>query len=67
MELFIELKRAETSDPFHDPKDPLQPKVKNFHFENNSDDARLVCGQLVLYVAAHTGSQFRVYLYTESR
>ena len=64
MELFVELKRAETSDPFRDPKDPLQPKVKNFCFENDSDDARLVRGQLASYVAAHTGSQFRVHTFT---
>jgi hypothetical protein len=59
MESFDEFKLAEASDPFREPE--------NFHFKNDSDDARLVCGQLVLYVAAHTGSQFRVYLYTESR
>jgi hypothetical protein len=57
---------AEASDPFRDPKDPLEPKAKKFHFENDSDGARLVCGQPASYVAAHTGSQFRVYLYAES-
>jgi hypothetical protein len=67
MESFDEFKLAEASDPFREPKDPLEPKAENFHFKNDSDDARLVCGQLVSYVAAHTGSQFRVYLYTESR
>jgi hypothetical protein len=34
MELFIELKFAETSDPFRDLKDP---QVENFCFENDSD------------------------------
>ena len=37
MELFIEFKFAETSDPFRDPKDPLQPQAENFRFENVSD------------------------------
>jgi hypothetical protein len=64
MELFIELKLAEASDPFRDPKDPLQPKLKNFRFENDSDDARLVRGQLASYAVAHTGSQFRVHTFT---
>ena len=41
MELFIELKFAETSDPFRDPKDPLQPQAGKFHFENDSDVSRL--------------------------
>jgi hypothetical protein len=38
-ELLIELKRAETYDPFRDPKDPLQPQINDFRFENDSDDA----------------------------
>jgi hypothetical protein len=33
MELFVEFKFAETSDPFRDPKDPLQPRAENFRFE----------------------------------
>jgi hypothetical protein len=37
MELSIELKLVEPSDPFHDPKDPQQPQAGNFHFENDSD------------------------------
>ena len=44
MESFIELKLVEASDPFNDPKDPLQPKVENFRFENDSDDAQLIHG-----------------------
>jgi hypothetical protein len=34
MELFIELKFAETSDTFRDPKDPRQPQAGSFRFEN---------------------------------
>jgi hypothetical protein len=37
MELFIELKLVEASDPFRDPEDPLKPQAKNFRFENDSD------------------------------
>jgi hypothetical protein len=37
MELFVELKFAEASEPFCDPNDPLQPQVDKFHFENASD------------------------------
>ena len=56
MELFVELKFAETSDPFRDPKDPRPPQAENFHFENDSDVSRLNCGQLCSYAAAHAGS-----------
>jgi hypothetical protein len=66
MELFIELKLAETSDPFHDPKDPLQPQAENSSFENDSDVSRLNPGQLCSYAVAHTGSQFRVHTFTQS-
>ena len=64
MELFIELKRAETSDPFQDPEDPLQPKINDFRFERNTHEAHLVRGQLSSYGAAHLGSQFRVHAFT---
>jgi hypothetical protein len=37
MKLFIELKCVETSNPFRDPKDPLQPPAENLCFENVSD------------------------------
>ena len=37
MELFVELKFAETSNPFHDPKDPQRPQAENFRFRNVSD------------------------------
>jgi hypothetical protein len=66
MELFVELKFAETSDPFRDPKDPLRPQAENFRFENDSDVSRLNRGQLCSYAAAHVGSQFRVHTFTLS-
>jgi hypothetical protein len=58
MELFVELKFAETSDPFRDPKDPRQPQVDKFCFENVSDVSRLNRGQLCSYAAAHVGLSF---------
>jgi hypothetical protein len=66
MELLIELKLAETSDPFRDPEDPLQPQAGNFRFENDSDVSRFNRGQLCSYAAAHTGFQFRVHTFTLS-
>jgi hypothetical protein len=66
MELLVELKFAETSDPFRDPKDPLQPQAENFRFENDSDVSRLNRGQLCSYAVAHAGSQFRVHASTLS-
>jgi hypothetical protein len=66
MELFIELKLAETSDPFRDPEDSLQPQAENFRFENDSDVSRFNRGQLCSYAAAHAGSQFHVFTYTLS-
>ena len=66
MELFVELMFAETSDPFRDPKDPLQPRAENFRFENDSDVSQLNRGQLCSYAAAHTGSQFRIHTFTLS-
>jgi len=53
MELFVELKFAETSDPFRDPKGPLSGK---FRSENDSNVSRLNRGQLCSYAAAHAGS-----------
>jgi hypothetical protein len=64
MELFVEVKFADTSDPFHDPEDPLHPQANNFRFEKDSDDARLVRGQLASYAAAHMGCQFRVHAFS---
>jgi hypothetical protein len=63
MELFVELKFAETSDPFHD---PLQPRAENFRFENDSEVSQFNRGQLCSYTAAHAGSQFRVHTFTLS-
>ena len=53
MELFVEFKFAETSDPF---RDPLQPRAENFRFENDSDVSQLNRGQLCSYAAAHTST-----------
>lgn len=64
MELFVEVKRADASDPFRDPVDPLQPQADDFRFENDSDEAKLNRGQLASYAAAHSGSQFRVHTFT---
>jgi hypothetical protein len=66
MELFIELKLVETSDPFCDPEDPLKPQAKNLRFENDSDVSRFNRGQLCPFTAAHAGSQFRVHIFTLS-
>ena len=63
MDLFIEFKIADTSDPFSDPEDPLKPKEGDFCFENDLDNARLVRGQLASYAAAHAGCQFRVHIF----
>jgi hypothetical protein len=63
MDLFIEFKIADTSDPFSDPEDPLKPQEGDFHFEKDSDNARLVRGQLASYAAAHEGCQFRVHTF----
>jgi Fungal protein kinase len=63
MELFVEFKFAEISDPF---RDPLQPRAENFRFENDSEVSQLNCGQLCSYTAAHAGSQFRVHTFTLS-
>jgi hypothetical protein len=35
MELFIEFKIADTSDPFSDPEDPLKPQEGDFHLKRN--------------------------------
>ena len=63
MELFVEFKFAEISDPF---RDPLQPRAENFRFENDSDVSHSNRGQLCSYTAAHAGSQFRVHTFTLS-
>jgi len=70
MDLFIELKIADTSDPFSDPEDPLKPQESEFRFENDSENSRLVRGHLASYSAAHAGCQFAstssVYSYAET-
>jgi hypothetical protein len=63
MELFVEFKFAEISDPF---RDPPQPRAENFRFENDSEVSQLNRGQLCSYTAAHVGSQFRVHTFTLS-
>ena len=63
MDFFIEFKIADTSDPFRDPEDPLKPQEGDFRFENDSDNARLVRGQLASYAAAHAGCQFCVHIF----
>jgi len=63
MELFVEFKFAQTSDPFRDPKDT---RAKDFPFENDSEVSQLNRGQLCSYAAAHAGSQFRVHTFTLS-
>ena len=50
MELFVELKFAETSDPFRDPKGPRRPQAEDFRFENDSEVSQLNHGQLCSYV-----------------
>jgi hypothetical protein len=55
MELFVELKFAETSDPFRDPK---EPQAKSFRFKNDSDVSQLNCSQLCSYATAHAGLSF---------
>ena len=64
METLVEVKFTNTSDPCHDPEDPLHLQANDFRFENDSDDARLVRGQLASYAAAHMGCQFRVHAFT---
>ena len=63
MELFVEFKFAEISDPF---RDPLQPRAENFCLKNDSEVSHLNRGQLCSYTAAHAGSQFRVHTFTLS-
>jgi hypothetical protein len=58
-----EFKIADTSDPFSNPEDPLKPQEGDFHFEKDSDNARLFRGQLASYAAAHEGCQFHVHTF----
>jgi len=66
VELFAELNLVQTSDPFCDPKDPLQPQAENICFENDLDTSQFNRGQLCSYAAAHVGSQFCVHTITLS-
>ena len=61
MDLFVEFKNAVSSDPFWDPPDGK--KRREFCFEKDSNDARLIRGQLASYAAALAGSQFRVHVF----
>jgi hypothetical protein len=61
METFVEFKLEAAADPFIDPEDPLIP---NNDFERDTEAARLLRGQLSSYVAALSGSQFRVHVFT---
>jgi hypothetical protein len=63
MDLFIEFKITDTSDPFSDPEDPLKPQEGDFYFDKDSDNAWLVHDQLAFYAAAHEGCQFRVHTF----
>ena len=58
MELFIELRLVETSDPFRDPKDPLRPQVENVCFESDSDVSQINRGQLCSYAGLTQGLSF---------
>jgi hypothetical protein len=64
VEFSVELKLADTSDPFHEPEYPLQSQADDFRCEGDSEDAQLVCGQLASYAAAHMGSQFHAHTFT---
>jgi len=60
MDIFAEFKFDANADPFIDPEGP----TPNKEFERDTDTARLLRGQLSSYVAALSGSQFRVHVFT---
>ena len=60
MELFAEFKFDANADPFVD----SESHIPNKEFERDTDVARLLRGQLSSYVAALSGSQFRVHVFT---
>jgi hypothetical protein len=60
MELFFEFKFDVNADPFID----SESHIPNDHFERDTEAARLLRGQLSSYVAALSGSQFRVHVFT---
>jgi len=59
MELFVEFKFDINADPFNDSENHSIN-----HFEQDTEAARLLRGQLSSYVAALSGSQFRVHVFT---
>lgn len=59
-ELFVEFKFDVSADPFLD----SQTHIPNGDFERDTEAARLLRGQLSSYVAALSGSQFRVHVFT---
>jgi hypothetical protein len=61
MDLFVEFIIVDTSDPFCDPEDPLDPKAGDFRFEKDSKNARNFRGRLASYAAALAWCQFRVH------
>jgi len=62
MDAFVEFKGKESADPFEDPKkvDGKPTMGKRPPFERNTIEAKLIRGQLGSYVAALSGSQFRL-------
>jgi len=62
MDAFVEFKTKESADPFEDPKrvDGKPGGGKRPSFERNTIEAKLIRGQLGSYVAAISGSQFRL-------
>ena len=60
MELFAEFKFDASADPFID----SESHIPNKEFEWDTDAARLLRGQLSSYVAALSGSQFRIHVFT---
>jgi hypothetical protein len=60
MDIFAEFKFDANADPFIDP----EGHTPNKEFERDTDAARLLRGQLSSYVAALSGSQFRVHVFT---
>jgi hypothetical protein len=62
MDTFVEFKEKESADPFEDPKrvDGRPAVCKHPPFERNAIEAKLIRGQLGSYVAALSGSQFRL-------
>jgi hypothetical protein len=60
MELFFEFKFNVNADPFID----SESHIPNDRFEQDTEAAQLLRGQLSSYVAALSGSQFRIHVFT---